>query len=308
MDNDTNGSSNALAEGRRIYLGNLLYTVKAEEVEDGLRDHGFDDFETVHMSVDAVSLRNPGYCFVDFASRDGAERALESLNATIAGRTLKVGPCKPKQPRANSNNYNSNHNSNNNNNNNNNSSSNRWNSHEGRSGSQRWGNGSGAGAHPHPHQRVAPERYDDAVEEGNIRRVYVGGLAQQDDPDRNVEELTEIFADFKPTAFSKRITPHESTKSFPGNHHYCFVDFATSEEAQAAIDALNGKVVDDGAIKVSLARPPPNKARERSFQHNDRSGGGRVRRNPREHEVPPGEGSPAGSRSMASDNWRRRND
>lgn len=87
-----------IAEVKRIYLGNLLYEVKPHEVEDMLAAEGFqDDVENVHISIDAVTARNPGYCFVDFRSPDSAQAALEGLGGTrIRDRPVKVGPCKPK--------------------------------------------------------------------------------------------------------------------------------------------------------------------------------------------------------------------
>lgn len=52
----------------------------------------------------------------------------------------------------------------------------------------------------------------------------------------------------------KRITPHASTRSMPGNHHYCFVDFSTPQEAQRAVAALSGLQVPGGQLRVSAAR------------------------------------------------------
>lgn len=92
-------SVDTIAEGRRIYLGNLLYRINPGQIEDMLATEGFgEEVESVHISVDAVSGRNPGYCFVDFKTRDGAQTALESLTGTlIQGRPVKVGPCQPKR-------------------------------------------------------------------------------------------------------------------------------------------------------------------------------------------------------------------
>lgn len=92
-------SVDTIAEGRRVYLGNLLYRIKPGQVEDMLATEGFgDEVENVHISVDAVNGRNPGYCFIDFKTRDGAQTALKSLtSASIQGRTVKVGPCQPKR-------------------------------------------------------------------------------------------------------------------------------------------------------------------------------------------------------------------
>lgn len=87
-----------IAAGMRIYLGNLLYHVKPDEIDDMLAANGFrEDVDSVHISIDAVSGRNPGYCFIDFKNPESARSALETLAGnTIRGRPVKVGPCKPK--------------------------------------------------------------------------------------------------------------------------------------------------------------------------------------------------------------------
>ncbi|KAG5978779.1 hypothetical protein E4U55_005954 [Claviceps digitariae] len=286
MENTTSqGSSDAISEGRRIYLGNLLYTAESQDIEESLQASGFDDFEAVHISVDSASGRNPGYCFVDFVSRESAERALESLDASIGGRTLKVGPCKPKQPRSNTPRWGGD-----------NRSSNSY------SNSQRWGSDQRGSS--------SSNVVDDSVAEEFSKRVYVGGLGPSVDQVLDTAEVTEVFAGFSPVTISNRIKPHDSTGSLPGNHHYCFVDFATKEEAQSAIDTLNGKVTESGPIKVSAARPPPNRQQNQRFSspYNNRFGD-RTRHAPREQDGPQqNEGSPAGSRSMASGNWRRKGD
>ena len=43
----------------------------------------------------------------------------------------------------------------------------------------------------------------------------------------------------------------------PGNHHYCFVDFETKEETNAAMKALNGRPIAEGKLKVALAGDMP---------------------------------------------------
>jgi RNA recognition motif-containing protein len=88
----------ALSEGRRIYLGNLLYSVQPGDVEDLLRQVGFEQsFEKLHISIDPISGRNPGYCFAEFISKEEADRALDVLPGnSIMNRSVKVGPCNPK--------------------------------------------------------------------------------------------------------------------------------------------------------------------------------------------------------------------
>ncbi|KAI6376572.1 hypothetical protein MCOR25_002782 [Pyricularia grisea] len=263
----------ALLEGRRIYLGNLLYVVQPVEVEDALVKNGFGTYQDIHISVDPVTARNPGYCFVDFPDRATAERALTSLHASIRGRPLKVGPCEPKQNARGGNN--------------------RWkNSNESSRAEpafKRWGNWSG--------QRTSSSR--DADEEGNGvtigmmeqrgieqgpygaikhfnqflttggRRLYVGGLGKMIDQQHNQDEVREILAGLNPIAISKRITPHPSTESMPGKHHYCFVDFATAQEAYAAAEATNGRFWAGGRLRVSIAKDVPDRLRKRGAPAED---------------------------------------
>lgn len=55
-------------------------------------------------------------------------------------------------------------------------------------------------------------------------------------------------------AIGKRITPRVETRSMPGNYHYCFVDFSSVEEAQRALDALNGREIVGGNLRVSFPK------------------------------------------------------
>jgi RNA recognition motif-containing protein len=102
----------------------------------------------------------------------------------------------------------------------------------------------------------------------------------------------------------KRITPHESTSALPGNHHYCFVDFNTAEDAKAAMEALNGKDLPSGPLKISIARAPRPKMDGESPRrsYNDETGTESPRRAPREPREPRDRDAP--QRSLMSNNWR----
>lgn len=90
----------AVTEGRRIYVGNLLYSVKLEDVEELLAAAEFPAYEKIHISADPFSGRNPGYCFVEFADKATADAAMTALDgAPLLGRAIKTGPCRPKGPR-----------------------------------------------------------------------------------------------------------------------------------------------------------------------------------------------------------------
>ncbi|XP_044715117.1 RNA recognition motif domain-containing protein [Hirsutella rhossiliensis] len=283
MESAPQSQPDALSAGRRIYLGNLLYSVKPYNIEEALAANGFGDFEKIHISVDPVSARNPGYCFVDFPDSDAAQRALSSLNVAISGRPVKVGPCEPKKQR------------------------NRPSDRGDRFAFERWGDwGASKGVEQGP--RGALNHFDDMVEDGHEgRRLYVGGLGKMIDQAQNNREISELFAHFNPIAIGKRITPHEATRSKPGNHHYCFVDFETKAETRAAIQALNGKPIPGGRLKVALAGKIPQKLMER---HTDARYGRRAyNTSPEEDSGRQGEGAAqAGSRAMASRDWRRKRD
>ncbi|RDA96229.1 hypothetical protein CP533_1729 [Ophiocordyceps camponoti-saundersi (nom. inval.)] len=273
----------ALKTGRRIYLGNLPYTVKPYDVEEMLAANGFDQVDSIHISIDPVSARNPGYCFVDFADRATAERALGELSTVIGGRPLRVGPCEPKKFTG---------------------------SREEGFAFQRWGDwrvradGEEGEGRRRFQQRQGPygalDHFDDMVNDFTGRRLFVGGLGKMSDQAQNSREIREIFEGFNPTAIGKRITPREEKRQEPGNHHYCFVDFETREEAAAAIKALNGKPIARGWLKVAPARGIPDKLMKRYSDHQAQPVAAGFRRS---RQGTPTTTGP--SKAMASADWRR---
>ena len=166
--------------------GNLLYSVKPHDIEDMLADNGFGEFEQIHVSLDPVSGRNPGYCFVDFLDKATAGRALASLSATIAGRPLKVGPCEPKKGGG-----------------------------DRRPGgakptSQRWGDwrastGGGQAAEGSDDlqglqgPRAALKHFNDVIGRATVtKRVYLGGLGRMENQAQSMAEVQGILAGFNP--------------------------------------------------------------------------------------------------------------
>lgn len=159
--------------------GNLLYTVTPYDIEEVLNGSGFKNFEHIHISIDPVSARNPGYCFVDFADRETAERALAELSATVAGRPLKVGPCEPKKPRA------------------------EWGRRrDDKPAFQRWGDWntkSGDRRDDDQGPKAALDHFEDAIDNNTqSKRLWVGGLGRMMDQEHNQAEISEYFAGFNP--------------------------------------------------------------------------------------------------------------
>ncbi|OAA63853.1 ribonucleoprotein [Cordyceps fumosorosea ARSEF 2679] len=307
-----------VATSKRIYLGNLLYSVKPGTIEDMLHEGGFGNFEKIHISVDPVSGRNPGYCFVDFPDKASADRALETLDVSIGGRPLKVRPCEPKKPRASTGgarwgreggNADSGSSSpaRNNNRNDNGQGFNRWgdwNSNrdgqqqqqqqqQQRGGSDR--NGPGA----------ALNHFDENMQEEG-RRLFVGGLGKMIDQEHNRVEMESIFAEFKPAAIGKRITARPDDSKPSGNRNFCFVDFDTREEAEAARLALDGIELNGSPITVRTARRQREQTMPSSYRHDiQRNGSGNGNNN---GDAPAGGAQDSPSRGFASRDWRRRAD
>ncbi len=78
-------------------------------------------------------------------------------------------------------------------------------------------------------------------------RLFVGNLSYQTTED----ELRDLFAGVANVTSVSVITERESGRS----KGFAFVEMATPEDAQKAIDQLNGQSLRDRTIRVDLARP-----------------------------------------------------
>lgn len=89
-------TTKAIAEGLRIYVGNLPYMVKEDDVSKLFLDDGYDVKRTV-ISIDPFTGRNPSYCFIELQTKEQADRAMQHLSGKdFFRRPLKVNPCFPK--------------------------------------------------------------------------------------------------------------------------------------------------------------------------------------------------------------------
>jgi len=94
--NPDQDNNKAISEGRRIYVGNLVYHATPEDVKSHIIKAGYT-VESIDMSMDPFTGRNPSYCFVEFASKEQADGAIESLNGTnLLGRVVKANSCVPR--------------------------------------------------------------------------------------------------------------------------------------------------------------------------------------------------------------------
>jgi len=94
--------------------------------------------------------------------------------------------------------------------------------------------------------------------------IYVGNL----DYNVNDQDLERFFAEYGTVTSAKIIIDKYNGRS----KGFGFVEMTTDEEAQAAIEALNGKEVDGRTITVNEARPQEPRPRSggRDFGGNQR--------------------------------------
>lgn len=143
----------------------------------------------------------------------------------------------------------------------------------------------------------------------NTKRLYIGNLPLISPQSSAEEAITSLFSplNIEIVSISKLITPHESKKDLPGDHHYLFVDLARAEDAEVAIENLDGpgKVdvdwIGGDGLKVNRARESERR-RQGGFgggERGDRTGGWQSRGDRG------GEGGYQSRRSDGFRDWRK---
>jgi RNA recognition motif-containing protein len=80
---------------RKLYVGNLPYTVGEQDLQDLFAGAG--RVESVNVMRDAATGRARGFAFVEMATDEDAQNAISKLNnAQLGGRNLTVNEARPK--------------------------------------------------------------------------------------------------------------------------------------------------------------------------------------------------------------------
>jgi RNA recognition motif-containing protein len=80
-------------EGKRLYVGNLTYSVNEANLRDLFGAYG--DIESVKI------IEQKGFAFVEMGTSEQAQAAMEALNESqYEGRTLRIDEARPMQPRS----------------------------------------------------------------------------------------------------------------------------------------------------------------------------------------------------------------
>ena len=84
--------------GKKLYCGNLSYSVRSADLE-----RLFAEFGTVvsaQVIEDRDTGRSKGFGFVEFSSDDEAEKAIAEMNgASLGQRQITVNEARPRAPR-----------------------------------------------------------------------------------------------------------------------------------------------------------------------------------------------------------------
>lgn len=89
------GSSTPVGETRRLYVGNLSYNAKEEDLKSLFA--GCGRVADVHLIRDRFTRKPKGYAFVEVA-KDDAQKALTLSGSDFLGRKLVVSEAKSKGP------------------------------------------------------------------------------------------------------------------------------------------------------------------------------------------------------------------
>ncbi len=82
--------------GRKLYVGNLSYSVSGEDLRELFSPHG--SVETADVIMDRATGRSKGFGFVEMGSDDEAQAAVAAMDGQQHdGRTLKVNEAKPRE-------------------------------------------------------------------------------------------------------------------------------------------------------------------------------------------------------------------
>ena len=94
MNNDT------AVNPKKLFVGNLPFSATQDQLQDLFSPHG--EIVEINIITDRFSGRSKGFAFVEFATEEQAQAAVEALNETeLDGRKIVVNVAKPPAPREN---------------------------------------------------------------------------------------------------------------------------------------------------------------------------------------------------------------
>jgi RNA recognition motif-containing protein len=82
--------------GKKLYVGNLSYSVRDSDLEDLFAAHG--SVQSAQVIMERDTGRSKGFGFVEMSNDQEAQDAISALNGReLEGRTLTVNEARPKE-------------------------------------------------------------------------------------------------------------------------------------------------------------------------------------------------------------------
>ncbi len=82
----------------KLYVGNIAYTVSEHQLRELFSQAG--DVKEVTMILDPATQQTRGFSFVEMATPEAAQKAIEMLdNQEFEGRRIKVSIARPREDR-----------------------------------------------------------------------------------------------------------------------------------------------------------------------------------------------------------------
>ncbi|HYO14961.1 MAG TPA: RNA-binding protein [Thermoanaerobaculia bacterium] len=82
--------------GKKLYVGNLAYSISGGDLEELFGNHG--TVQSAQVIMDRDTGRSKGFGFVEMASDQEAQDAIAALNGKeLDGRTLTVNEARPRE-------------------------------------------------------------------------------------------------------------------------------------------------------------------------------------------------------------------
>ncbi len=86
--------------GKNLYVGNLSYSIKDDELNSIFAAYG--KVASAQVIMDRETQRSKGFGFVEMPDDAEAQAAIEALNGKeVNGRALTVNEARPREPRRN---------------------------------------------------------------------------------------------------------------------------------------------------------------------------------------------------------------
>ncbi|MDD5708683.1 MAG: RNA-binding protein, partial [Kiritimatiellae bacterium] len=84
--------------GKKLYVGNLSYSVSSSDLETLFAQFG--KVESAEVISDRMTGRAKGFAFVEMSTDEEAQKAIEGLNGKEhEGRPMVVNEARPREPR-----------------------------------------------------------------------------------------------------------------------------------------------------------------------------------------------------------------